>query len=768
MDFKQWIYRGLAALVAAIALVIGIFLCEAAFREVLSFRQLERIPASLITESLPGEVQLRGTAMVADKTLKAPKTNTETLYYRYLVEREERDSDGDTTWRTVSDEQRGVDFKLIDHSGELRVLAHQAANRINWSAPRLYFEEIGDYRYTEWRIDPRASVTLFGWLEFSPVQQVAFPLRDSYQPIITTFGAGAERADIAFTAILQLWGGLSALVFTCFAVVYVFRIHKTLVFLTLVSIVGSLVLLHYGYRSAEADVREGYARFEIQSERALTQSRKLVEPTGMTVVSFDFDLERPAFSGLSVDQKNQINAWRRNVYQIRERYLAQVDQFPERGMAKSLGLAEPPEVMLPLAELAKAQSEEAEFESTRTRGSVWWVVLLFLLAAGASFVAFRTIRTKRTLENIPTSKTAGVVYGLAEVAGELVADSQQLLEGPVSGEPCVWYHYVISEKRGSGKDASWHVVHDEIKKQPFLCQDDEGTIRIFPGKAECISRHHESRSSGNRRYSEYRFSPGDELYVLGKARLDKTTGESLVLGHEKGLPYIIANIPESEVMFRKAMMGLGFLGACVSLLFFGALQLSGANGNFSSIDFLLCSLVAPTFAFLVVLILMFNDLVFLRQRCERNWANIQVSLKKRADLVPQLEAVVKQYLAHERSLQESLVKLREQRQQIESVQDVDAYLKREFESIDSIKAQVEAYPDLKGMDLIAVFNRRLIKLENEVALIRAGYNDAVTAYQTRCQTFPDNLLARLFGFHPRDVLKFTQKAHEVPVVSVTS
>ncbi|MDA0978207.1 MAG: LemA family protein, partial [Proteobacteria bacterium] len=281
---------------------------------------------------------------------------------------------------------------------------------------------------------------------------------------------------------------------------------------------------------------------------------------------------------------------------------------------------------------------------------------------------------------------------------------------------------------------------------------------------ECISRHREVETRGGRRYTEWRFSPGDELYILGKAKLDRTTGESLVFGHEKDMPFIIANVPEEEVMFRKAMSGLALLGACVSLLFLGAMLVSGSNGQFSSLDFLLSAMIAPAFGFLVVLILMYNDLVFLRQRCERNWANIQVSLKKRRDLVPQLEQVVRQYLAHEQSLQADLAALRERRNQVDSTADLDAYMQHEFDSIEQINARIESYPDLKGIDLIAVFNRRLIKLENEIALIRAGYNDAVMQYETRRQSFPDNILAGLFGFRARDAIRFTRDAHHVPTV----
>ena len=406
-----------------------------------------------------------------------------------------------------------------------------------------------------------------------------------------------------------------------------------------------------------------------------------------------------------------------------------------------------------------------EYEQTQLAKSVpaTWIVLgLLLLTAGLAWFSFRFIKVKRMQENIPTSKTAGVVFGLSEVKGTLVSEEgREPLRGPVSGEPCCWYRHLIQEKRQSGKNTKWVTISDTIEKQPFMCEDDEGKIRIFPGQAECITKHTDSERHGDRSYTEWRFSPGDALYVIGKTKPDKTTGDSLVFSHEKGSPYIIANIPEEEVMFRKAMTGMGLLVVALSAIFLGSLFSLASNGQMSSLDFLIASLVAPAFMLFVVFVLMYNDLIFLRERCDRNWANIQVSLKKRADLVPQLLSVVQEYLAHEKTLQENLVILREMRGSATSASTVDQYLTMEHSIINGISVAVESYPDLEGVDLVGVFNKRMIRLENEISLIRAGFNDAVTQYHTRCQTFPDNLLASRFGFKPMSLLAFTEKAHRI-------
>ena len=178
---------------------------------------------------------------------------------------------------------------------------------------------------------------------------------------------------------------------------------------------------------------------------------------------------------------------------------------------------------------------------------------------------------------------------------------------------------------------------------------------------------------------------------MGKAKLDKTSSELLVMGHEKGSPCIIANVPEEEVMVRKARMWMGIIALALSAVFLCSLFVIGGNGQMSFLDFARFR-VSPLFMIFVVLALMFNDLVFLRQRRERNWANIQVSRKKRAGLMPQLEAVVKQYLPHEAELQMKLLELRESRKKASTTSEVDEYLALEHGAISQASLQVEHTP----------------------------------------------------------------------------
>lgn len=731
--------RAACAIGCAVLVVASVLLSNLGFGKIQDFRMLERIPLSTITAAIPGEVQFKGQTR-AIETIKAPRTGTPSIYYRYLVEREERDSEGNRRWRTIQDEVRAVDFNLQDNSGSALIRLARAGNT-DINVKQRHRDQQGKLRYTEWRLEQGDTVTLYGWLENSRAA-VNFNEPGRYLPILSAMGSAAERTSIGNSALLFLWGGITSLVLACLAFTIVLQVHRTLLFLSLVSAATFLLLFNLGYQSVKSDVASGYE--QVAAYLARSESRDADEVTQHA------DNERAALR-----------------YLMTERYNRQTENFPESWVKRTAGFAPFPVIDLTEAQQAIALSKAGQFTYTQASQSYVLLPIGFILSAVFAWFAFRIIKVKRIQENLPTSKTAGVTYGLAEVVGNLDNEADRdLFTGPVSGVLCCWYRELVKEKRGSGKNAKWITIKDEIRKQPLVIKDEEGEIRAFPGQADIVTKHKTSRRSGNRRYTEWRLSPGDELYVLGKARLDKTRGDSLVFGHEKGSPYIIANVPEAQVMLQKAVKGMGLLSVGISLLFLAVIWLGGSGGSFSSVDFLIAAAIAPMFLIFVMFVLMYNDLVFLKERCERNWANIQISLKKRADLIPRLESVVKEYLDHEANLQQGLALLRERAGKIDTESDMDRYMAAEHVSIAELSARIEQYPDLKGTELMQDFHRRLVKLENEVALIRAGFNDAITQYRTRTQTFPDNILARWFNFKPREMLSYAEKAHPIPEIKL--
>ena len=179
------------------------------------------------------------------------------------------------------------------------------------------------------------------------------------------------------------------------------------------------------------------------------------------------------------------------------------------------------------------------------------------------------------------------------------------------------------------------------------------------------------------------------------------------------------------------------------------LLLFASVGSFSPYDFLLTALVAPVYMLLMMVALHYNDLIFLKRRAERDLANIDVALRKRKNLIPRWESVTKAYLEHEKSLLEHLSKLREANQRaIEEPEFLPRYLRFEGAVLKQVHARVEHYPELKGDKVVGTMMRKIGRLETEIAYLREGYNNSVTEYNARVDTFPDLFLARAFRFKP--------------------
>ena len=164
-------------------------------------------------------------------------------------------------------------------------------------------------------------------------------------------------------------------------------------------------------------------------------------------------------------------------------------------------------------------------------------------------------------------------------------------------------------------------------------------------------------------------------------------------------------------------------------------------------------MIAPLFLAGCFVGLMYNDLVFVRNSVLRAWSNIGVSLKKRADLIPNLVKIAKEYLKHEKELQTDLAKLRDSARGAVDFDPAAAglFIMQEVTVMQKFFGLQEKYPDLKGNQMMAQLHEKLVLLENEVALMRSGYNDSVERHNTRIGQIPDLFLARLFKFEEADL-----------------
>ena len=164
-------------------------------------------------------------------------------------------------------------------------------------------------------------------------------------------------------------------------------------------------------------------------------------------------------------------------------------------------------------------------------------------------------------------------------------------------------------------------------------------------------------------------------------------------------------------------------------------------------------LIIPALILLLLVgaVLIFNKLVSLRQMTENGWSDIEVQLKRRADLIPRLVSTVKGYASHERKLFEDVTAKRMQALAAgNNPRERGVAESRLKQPMDRIIALAEDYPDLKASDNFLELQEELSDTEDKIEMARRFYNGAVRELNTKIRTIPSNLVAGPMGFKTRD------------------
>jgi LemA protein len=146
----------------------------------------------------------------------------------------------------------------------------------------------------------------------------------------------------------------------------------------------------------------------------------------------------------------------------------------------------------------------------------------------------------------------------------------------------------------------------------------------------------------------------------------------------------------------------------------------------------------------------YNGLVSLRNRIENAWAQIDVQLKRRYDLIPNLVETVKGYASHERETLDAVIEARNAGMSASGPHDQAEAENQITGALKSLFALSEAYPDLKANQNFAQLQEELTGTEGRIAYARQFYNDTVYRYNTKIQSFPSNVLANAFSFSERE------------------
>lgn len=183
--------------------------------------------------------------------------------------------------------------------------------------------------------------------------------------------------------------------------------------------------------------------------------------------------------------------------------------------------------------------------------------------------------------------------------------------------------------------------------------------------------------------------------------------------------------------------------------------------------------IIAAFVFVVLVLLatfyalsIYNGLISLRINVDKSWANIDVVLKQRTDLIPNLVEIVKGYMKHEKSVLEDITKLRVQMlgantpgQKAKVSEAISAGLK-------SIFAVAENYPKLMASDNFLELQKQLAAMENQIADRREFYNDSVALYNARIQSLPDSLVAGILGMKQKEYFKVEEADKQAVEVKI--
>lgn len=154
---------------------------------------------------------------------------------------------------------------------------------------------------------------------------------------------------------------------------------------------------------------------------------------------------------------------------------------------------------------------------------------------------------------------------------------------------------------------------------------------------------------------------------------------------------------------------------------------------------------------IVVVIALYNGLVVARQKVRNAWSQIDVQLQRRFDLIPNLVESVKGYMAHEKGVLTQVTELRTSWTKAQSVGEKAKLDNQLSDTLKTIMALSENYPDLKASQNFSELQEELRATENKISFSRQFYNDSVTMYNTKLEVVPTNIIASMFHFKPEEL-----------------
>lgn len=412
-----------------------------------------------------------------------------------------------------------------------------------------------------------------------------------------------------------------------------------------------------------------------------------------------------------------------------------------------------------------------------------------LLALVCIAAALRAGRRQRLIDNLPTSKTSGVFIGLVELKG--TAEAERPLHSFLAELPCVHYEWSVAEhwsrtvtetytdkdgktRTRTRRESGWTTVANGGEQIPFYLRDDAGVVRVQPARAKLHTRTVFSQTCGRndplyyakgprraimnsdhrRRFAEEAIPLHAPIYVVGTAR-ERSDIVAPEIRHDRDAPlFLISTRTEESVRgsYRLTYWLLTFLAVLLGTGGWIAADVLRDRAPAGRVPvYVAAGLGVLLVALLAWLWMAYNSMVDLRQRVRQGWANIDVQLKRRADLIPNLVAIVRGLRDHEQKLQTELAEFRSQL----AATAPGAPGPDPHGCAALLRLTVERYPELRADDAFLRLQQELVATEQRIALARAYFNHIATFYNNRLETLPDRYVAALAGLQPQPLLAAT-------------
>ena len=409
-----------------------------------------------------------------------------------------------------------------------------------------------------------------------------------------------------------------------------------------------------------------------------------------------------------------------------------------------------------------------------------------VLAFLCLLASLRAGQRRRLVDNLPTSKTTGVFIGLAELKG--TAESAQPLRSFLAEQSCVHYSWMVQEhwsrtvietytdSDGKTQTRTRHesgstTVANGGEMIPFYLQDDCGVVQVQPvgAKIEPVTVFNETCGRGDplyygkgppgsvpdsdhrRLFTETAIPIHQQLYVLGQAR-ERSDLVAAEIAEDKSAPmFLISTRSEEQISsgFGWAFWGWEIVGL--------VLCVAGFLGRDAAVNIDLAAhwpvYLLPAFGYLAACALgwvwmVFNSLIDLRQRVRQGWAQVDVQLKRRFDLIPNLVETVKGLRDYEKNLQTELAQLRAQ-----MTATPPGVAGPDYQACTQMLIAIkESYPELTAQESFGRLQQNLIDTEQRIALARGYFNEIATYYNTRLEQVPDRFIAALGHLQPQALM----------------